>query len=321
MPFMAREFVHRRVQSKVKSTSMRTLLEECVDQGSLPEIDTTTGPSIIALVDLTTAFQYDHTRSLQHEERLQYRHWQAQGVRSEDLWFFNVLQSRCLKPPIPAQHHCSRQCSKVFKLLDRDAAVALLEQHVEVAGRPAWLDEHEIVDLCIQLPDVFARLVEGVDRVAVPSPYSVGLFSTPGWFKAMLQPGLRAAFADTAVPNAAALAVEPDFSLKLVSELATDMREVFTGLKPAACLDVWIARLQGLCDTLQPDHKLPVDMECMVELMLYTGMLKNSDHLRKAILDGVSGTSPGQHLQGCGGVLTGDEVAREVRHLAFQAYP
>ena len=103
-----------------------------IDMESAVENEMDEKAQIVALLQLTPAFQYCHEGELGPAERAQYHHWRSMDVSAEDLWCFDVLHVQALDHAIPADTHGGRQVSKCWRTLDANAAMALLEDSAPI---------------------------------------------------------------------------------------------------------------------------------------------------------------------------------------------
>ena len=265
----------------VGNPEVARLLDSLADEDSLAE------GQVSALVQAEPAFQYDHARILTDGERAQYHYWVLKHqVPAASLWFFTVAEICVLPSPCSASTYCSRQVSKTFRLLDPAPAQVLWEDVLEqIDGPPAWLPQGFLVDLCVVLPPHFAQLIAGGvwSSFALPSPFRKGPWGTPAWFQKLLSGGL-AQFMQ-ATQNQAALEYGQSFQISSADQLATRLRRVLRGEEDHHSLLHWVLQLQAMADSLHNvGGKEHPSVSQVIELVLLSDMLKNSDDLKKAIM-------------------------------------
>jgi len=244
----------------------------------------------LALAELEPDFQYDHLRVLDDAARAQYHHWTAAGVRSEDLWFFKVVNIQSLPEPLPLGTYSSRQVSQTFQVLDETAAQLLI---VELVHHGDWLPEGSLPRLVMCLSGAASTLfqIAALKSIAMPSPYSTGSFATPTWFKKMLSPALQQVFGQTAAAahqHCMAVGNYTAFQLTDAEMMADELRRALQGQAREAELVRWVLRLQRQADALQQSplahkHRHRWSQTAMINYLMLSELLKSADKLRQAI--------------------------------------
>lgn len=228
---------------------------------------------IFALASLAPSFQYDDTKSLEASDRALYDHWVRSGVDPSVLWFFTLATVAPLSQPTPARVYGPRTTEALLC----DLSIEPVEKEW-----PPFHVSGSMLRLCVMLPTAFADAVRRAPadfpRIAVPSPFSPGVFRTPRWLQALLHKDIAGPFAAT--QDQCGVGPRPiPFAMTDAHKLADDLRSVCVCVcQQAGCHEVlvpWIRRLQALSDSLVPGTPARhVSTDMLVKLMLHAENLK-----------------------------------------------
>jgi hypothetical protein len=237
---------------------------------------------IHGIAELSVDFQYDHTKSLSPQQRMQYLYWTSYGCDPFELWFLKVDRSFALPQALDASQYLTRRLSRLYTTATPEQIHELLQDgDVDVD----WAQDHN--ELCIAIPEPFAKLISHGwwQCLCIPSPYSTGWWKAPFWFRQLLSPELRNMFEATQEKGPCALSNQESFSLPMTGALAHMLRSI--DLSGAANnhqtrddLQCWISRLQVSSDICESSRKpdRTFKFEQIVRLMClaeFFGMLVN----------------------------------------------
>ena len=288
LPFQINDSIRKRHYMVLSDDLMERLSLIRRDNGQGDDGDDRHGPlMIVGLVDTQPAFQYDHMKALSDHERLQYQHW-VLGLQAEavSLWFFYVSAVHELQTPEPLAHYCRRNYSKTYRMLDSMQAAQLMQSISDAGDVPDWFQDDDPPRLAFIVPVEFIKhiLTGAWQRFAMPSPFLHGPFGTPAWFQKSLDQNLKGFMEATQDKNA--IVAVPPFNMSMCSQFLADLRRVCSGQAPPTALTPWTSRLQVWDDMLAitKSGDANAKMKGLIDLMLLSDVLKNSDNLKKAMI-------------------------------------
>ena len=249
---------------------------------------------ICGLAEIDVSFAYDHSIDLSASERVQYQHWvTTMDVPASDLWFVRIVNVLQLQDKAPLGSFCRRHASICFRIIEPDASQALSDYMPD--NIPAWANDLNDFALCLLIPPEFLQRICSGDWacLAFPSPWSSGVFKAPRWFQDVFAP-LRPEFERE--QNQDALRDNGIFNLNSCNALLSDLRGILAGQQDPTATLPWITRLQRFDDSVfKAKHSgLKLDMRRVVEFVLLSEVLKNSDRLKVSMIAACKALLPAQ---------------------------